>query len=158
MEQVESTEDPISPIVSASYRKLTINNDDLLSNIDASAQPPVTPGSSSDSNKLSSFHYLLLGSSILETILSVVGACPICSCKELEFCNNISKKKGLANCLEIKCKAAGCNFLYSTYSSKRVNKKNYHAGLKPFDINARSIIAFVKFERDIPPWRLFLDT
>ena len=110
VEQVESTEDPISPIVSASHRKLTINNDDLLSKIDASAQPPVTPGSSSDSNKLSSFHYLLLGSSILETILSVVGACPICSCKELEFCNNISKKNGLANCLEIKCKAAGCNF------------------------------------------------
>ena len=61
----------------------------------------------------------------MEIILSVVGSCPICSCRELEFFNNLSKKKGLANCLEIKCNAAGCTFIYSTYSSKRVSKKNH---------------------------------
>ena len=118
---------------------------------------PVTPcsssshsnklSSSSHSNKLSSFHYLLLDCSIVETILSVVGSYPICSCRELEFSNNLSKKKGLANCLEIKCKAGGCDILYSTYSSKRVSKKNYQAGLKPLDINARFIIAFREIEK-----------
>ena len=62
------------------------------------------------------------------------------SSKELELCNNISKKKGLAKCLEIKCIATGCNFIYSTYTSTRVSKTN-QAGQNPFDINARSIIS-----------------
>ena len=63
------------------------------------------------------------------------------SSKELELCNNISKKKRLAKCLEIKCIATGgCNFIYSTYTSTRVSKTN-QAGQNPFDINARSIIS-----------------
>ena len=71
--------------------------------------------------------------------MSVVGACPI-ALNELELCNNISKKKRLAKCLEIKCIATGCNFIYSTYTSTRVSKTN-QAGQNPFDINARSIIS-----------------
>ena len=63
------------------------------------------------------------------------------SSKELELCNNISKKKRLAKCLEIKCIATGgCNFIYSTYTSTRVRKTN-QAGQNPFDINAWSIIS-----------------
>ena len=62
------------------------------------------------------------------------------SSKELELCNNISKKKGLAKCLEIQCIATTCNFIYSTYTSTRVSK-THQAGQNPFDINARSIIS-----------------
>ena len=58
--------------------------------LDASPEPPYSPGScSSDDNKLS-FEYLF-GQQYSENISSVVGACPICSSKELEPCNNISK-------------------------------------------------------------------
>ena len=78
------------------HHKLTINNDNLLSSLDASS---VSCGS--DDNKLP-FPYLFLDINIVKNILSVVGVCPICSCKEIELSNKISKKKGLANCLEIK--------------------------------------------------------
>ena len=138
VEQMETKAD-LGSVTSAMHRKLTINNDNLLSSLDASAEPPYSADScGSDDNKLP-FHYLFLDSSILKKNLSVVGACSICSSKELEICNDISKMKGLANCLAIKCIATGCNFIYSTYTSTRVSKKN-QAGQKPFDINARSII------------------
>ena len=78
---------------------------------------------------------------ILETILSVVGCCPLCNLRELQFTNNILKKKGLANCLEIKCLSPSCNFFYTTYTSNRVSKNN-KSGPDPFDVNARSVIAF----------------
>ena len=68
-------------------------------------------------------------------ILSLVGVFPICSSKELELCNNISKKKGVANCSEIKCTAIACHLFCNTYSGKRVSKTN-QAGQNPFDINA----------------------
>ena len=93
---METTAD-IAPVTSAMHRKLTINNDNLLSSLGASAEPPYSAGScDNDDNKLP-FHYLFLDSSILENI---VGACPICSSKELEPSNNISKNKGIANCLK----------------------------------------------------------
>ena len=78
--------------------------------LDASSEPPYSPGScSSDDNKLP-FHYLFL-----DTIILIF--CLPNSSKELELCNTISKKKGLAKCLEIKCIATGCNFIYSPYTS-----------------------------------------
>ena len=78
---------------------------------------------------------------ILETILSVVGCCPLCNLRELQFTNNIPKKKGLANCIEIKCLSTNCHFFYTTYRSNRVSK-NKQSGPDPFDLNARSVIAF----------------
>ena len=89
------------------------------SSLDASLEPPYSPGScSSDDNKLP-FHYLLLDSIILK-----IYRCLPDSSKELELCNNISKKIGLAKCLEINCIATGCDFIYSTYTSTRVTKTN----------------------------------
>ena len=78
---------------------------------------------------------------ILEIILSVVDCCPLCNLRELQFTNNILKKKGLANCIEIKCLSTSCNFFYTTYTSNRVSKNN-KSGPDTFDVNARSVIAF----------------
>ena len=108
--------------------------------LDASSEPPYSPGSSSSDDNELPFHHLFLDSSILKIFCQLlVHAQYVCS-KELELCNNISKMKGLAKCLEIKCITTGCNFIYSTYTSTRVSKTN-QAGQNPFDINARSIIA-----------------
>ena len=72
--------------------------------------------------------------------MSVVGCCPLCNLRELQFTNNILKKKGLANCLEIKCLSPSCNFFYTTNTSNRVSKNN-KSGPDQFDANARSVIA-----------------
>ena len=45
------------------------------------------------------FHYLIIDSTILQTILDVVGKCPKCHCKDLLFKN--TQKKGLANFIHI---------------------------------------------------------
>ena len=92
--------------------------------------------------KTDSCHYLLLDSNILENILSIVGVCPTCHSKELKLCNNILRKKGLANCLEIKCTASDCDYFFSKYTSKRVRQDRVVQGQSPFDINARVVIAF----------------
>ena len=108
-------------------------------------EPSASPGSShsSEKHKINSCHYLLLDSNILDSILKNVGVCPTCNFKELELCNNISRKKGeLANCLEIKCTASGCDYFFSTYTSKRVRQDRVVRGQTPFDINARAVIAF----------------
>ena len=98
------------------------------SSLDASSEPPYSPGScGSDDNKLP-FHYLFLDSSILKNILSLIGCLPNMSHSGTRALQQHSKKKGLANCLEIKCTAAGCNLFYSTYTSIRVSKTN-QAGL-----------------------------
>ena len=78
---------------------------------------------------------------ILQTILSVVGCCPLCNFRELQFTNDILKKKGLANCIEIKCLSTSCNSFCTTYTSNRVSKNN-KSGPDPFDVNARSVIDF----------------
>ena len=49
------------------------------------------------------FHYLIIGSTILQTILDVVGKCPKCHCKDLLFKNSATQKKGLANFIHISC-------------------------------------------------------
>ena len=78
VEQMETTAD-IAPVTSVMHRKLTINNDNYLSSLDASSEPPYSPAfCGSDDDKLP-FHYLFLDSSILKSILSLVGVCPICS-------------------------------------------------------------------------------
>ena len=41
------------------------------------------------------FHCLIIDSTILQTILDVVGKCPKCHCKELLFKNSATQKKGL---------------------------------------------------------------
>ena len=113
IEHTDSVENTL-PGPSASHRKRTTNNIQLSSNLDASAETH-----QDDSCHLNSFYYLLLDSMILETILSVVGCCPLCNLRELPFTNNILKKKGLANCLEMKCLSPTCNFFYTTYTSNR---------------------------------------
>ena len=85
IEHTDSVENTL-PGPSASHRKLTTNNIQLSSNLDALAETY-----QDDSCHLNSFYYLLLDS-ILETILSVVGCCPLCHLRELQFTNNISKK------------------------------------------------------------------
>ena len=39
------------------------------------------------------------------------------------------------------CSGSDCNFVYTTYSSKHVNREST-PGQNPFDINARAIIGF----------------
>ena len=111
-------------------------------------KPSASPASShsTEEHKTGSCHYLLLDSNILENILSIVGVCPTCNSKELKLCNNISRKKGLANCLEIKCTASDCDYFFSKYTSKRVRQDRVVHGQSPFDINARAVIAFREIE------------
>ena len=47
------------------------------------------------------FHYLIIDSTILQTILEVVGKCPKCHCKDLLFRNSATQKKGLAHFIHI---------------------------------------------------------
>ena len=51
------------------------------------------------------FHYLIIDSTILQTILDIVGKCPKCHCKDLLFKNSATQKKGLANFIHISCNA-----------------------------------------------------
>ena len=60
---------------------------------------------------------------------------------DLVFSNKVSQKKGLANFLQIDCSDSDCNFVYTTYSSKHVNREST-PGQNPFDINDRAIIGF----------------
>ena len=82
---------------------------------------------------------MFIDSTVLQTIISVVGVCPDCDSRELKLCNDLSKKKGLANHIEIRC--GSCGYCYSIYTSKEVHHPNT-PGQKPFDVNARCIIAF----------------
>ena len=109
LEQMGTTAD-IAPVTSsAMHRKLTINN---------------------DNNLLFQSWYQNFHIHMVLVVVKVIN-CPFITCfwtalfwkyfvscwclpnssKELELCNNISKKKRLAKCLEIKCIATGCNFL-----------------------------------------------
>ena len=89
-----------------------------------------------EENEIQQSHYIIIDSSILELFSSVIG---VYQNKEIKMYNDVSKKKGLPTCIAITC--SECNFSYSTYSSKKVNKPNT-PGKKPFDVNARCIIAF----------------
>ena len=139
-----TTTEDVSPVISASHRKLIINNENILSS--SLREPSTSPGSShsSEEHNINSCHYLLLDSNILDNILKIVG---VCNSKELELCNNISRKKGLANCLEIKCTASGFDYFFSTYKSKRVRQDRVIRSQTPFDINARAVIAFREIEK-----------
>ena len=85
------------------------------------------------------FHYLIIDSTILQTILDVVGRCPKCHCKDILFKNSATQKKGLSNFIHISCNA--CDFVYTTYSSKQVVREGI-PGQNPFGINARAVVAF----------------
>ena len=122
---------------SARYRKLnsrcSVNNKDEISP-NTTATPDM------------SHHYILLDSRILQNILSVIGSCPLCKCNNITFSNNVSKKKGLADCIEIACGSTNCDYTFNTYSSNRVSKPN-QPGPDPFDVNVRSLIAFREIGR-----------
>ena len=86
-------------------------------------------------------HYIIMDSGIIEILISAIGVCPLCQNKYLKFYIDQSKKKGLANYLSITCSSSSCDFSFTTYSSHHVNKPNT-PGTKPFDVNARCIVAF----------------
>ena len=71
-----NTEDLLT-VISASHRKLSINNENLLSP-SSLRKPSASPASShsTEEHKTDSCHYLLLESNILENILSIVDVCP----------------------------------------------------------------------------------
>ena len=115
--------------LSASSRKIDMESDVDVNNVDIA----------DEDNEVQHSHYIFMDSSILEMLISVIGICPDCQSKELKSYNDVSKKRGLSNCIVITC--SECNFSYSTYSSKNVNKPNT-PGKEPFDVNARCIIAF----------------
>ena len=108
-----NSQSPVSPSpLSARYRKLASSgkNIKLLSKL-CTETLEVT----AEEWERNSFHYLFLDSRVLETILSVSGCCPF---------NDITKKKGLSNYIEIECRSTDCEFHYSTYTSrwKEMNK------------------------------------
>ena len=70
-----------------------------------------------EDNETQQSHYIIIDSSILELLISVIGVCPNCQSKEIKMYNDVSKKKGLSNCIAITC--SECNFSYSTYSRKK---------------------------------------
>ena len=78
VEQMETTAD-IAPVTSAKHHKQTTDNDNLLSSLVASTEPPYSPGSCDSDDNILPIHYLFLDSNILKTILSVVSVCPICN-------------------------------------------------------------------------------
>ena len=84
------------------------------------------------------FHYVIIDSQVLQTILDVVGKCPKCN-NNVVFNNMAAQKKGLANLLRISCN--DCDFVYTTYSSKQVVREGL-PGQNPYDINARAIVGF----------------
>ena len=79
----------ILPDPSASHRKLTTNNIQLSSNLDASAE----------THQDDSCHLKFI---LLPIVRQFDFRDHLVGCRLLQVTNNISKKKGLANCIEIK--------------------------------------------------------
>ena len=92
-----------------------------------------------DSTSENPYHFLIIDSEILQTIIDVIGKCPKCKENGLVLSNKVSQKKGLANLLQIDCSSSDCDFVYSTYSSKIINHQST-PGQNPFDVNARAIL------------------
>ena len=85
----------------------TCDSDIVDSNVVNS--PPVSSskrklkGSSVKQNELGSeekpSHYLLISSDVVTELVNMIGCCPECNNRELTFEDDVSNKKGLANCL-----------------------------------------------------------
>ena len=94
-----------------------------------------------DSTSENPYHYLIIDSEVLQTMIDVIGKCPKCKENGLVLSNKVSQKKELANLLQIDCSSSDGDFVYSTYSSKTINHQST-PGQNPFDVNARAIIGF----------------
>ena len=110
------------------------NQDDLLEETAPEATTSVSSRKPNDSRvqdvsssgnndeDVSQEPHMFIDTTVLKTIISVVGVCPDCDSRELKLCNDLSKKKGLANHIEIRC--GSCGYCYSIYTSKEVHRPN----------------------------------
>ena len=82
--------------------------------------------------------YRIVYMGLLQTLITSL-ACPDCLSTKLHLEENDKKKKGLSSFLVISCDE--CDFSTSSYTSKRAQYEESR-GLKPFDINVRSVYTF----------------
>ena len=82
--------------------------------------------------------YRIVDMGLLQTLITSL-ACPDCLSTKLHLEENDKKKKGLSSFLVISCDE--CDFSTSSYTSKRAQYEESR-GLKPFDINVRSVYTF----------------
>ena len=83
--------------------------------------------------------YRLMDINIMESLICAL-ACPRCKKgSTLRLHEDHGKRRGLATYLQIYCDSDSCDFIYDTYSSKRVATPG--KGAKPYDINYRSVYA-----------------
>ena len=85
--------------------------------------------------------YILIDTSVLNELLNKVSSCPECNEREISIMNNLEKKLGLACNLVMSCNR--CNWSSELYSSREIEQNNT-PGRNPFDINIRTIMAFLE--------------
>ena len=82
--------------------------------------------------------YRIVDMDILQTLINTL-AWPECQENNLLLEEEVAQKKGLSSLLRISC--TDCEFTTSSYTSKTVNESESR-GLKPFEVNTRSVYAF----------------
>jgi len=84
--------------------------------------------------------YIVIDSEILQTIISLIGTCPLCNNKSVDVsCDDLSKKMGLAVPLNLSCTVPTCSWSKEFFTSKSfINNK---PGNNPYEINYRSVLA-----------------
>ena len=95
------------------------------------------PAAHSDDNE---WHYMIINSSIFKNLINSL-ACPECHRTNIEFHNDESKKMGFSNFIILTCN--DCPWEVSSFTSKPIeNKEPFTPGVKKFDINLRTVLAF----------------
>ena len=121
-------------VLSTSARKLQSLNKINIST--ATTDADNIEESTIDVNKKLPSCYLLVDSDILESIVTIIGACPECK-NQLEIKTDMSQRKGKSLCLEFKY--IKCEWHKCFYTSKEV--KNDNRGAPSYEVNYLSIIA-----------------
>lgn len=87
---------------------------------------------------LSSF--VFMDTDIIQSIVSLIGRCPLCVNNALTVSFDVEKKKGLAIPLNLSCTLPTCMWEKTFFTSKKIEKNDF-VGDKTYEINCRSIIA-----------------
>ena len=97
-------------------------------------------GNSSSSNvevEKNPSSFLLMDLDILESIIDLIGKCPVCNGNSIQLDCNFESKKGLSIPLTLRCEF--CLWEKLLFTSKKVSSDG--AGDNPFEVNLRSMIA-----------------
>ena len=96
--------------------------------------------------------FMLINMSVLQAIVGLIGQCPECSNKCIEVSNDLSRKKGFAYLLILRCKE--CLWQEELYSSCKILDTE-RQGPKNFEVNTRMVVAFREFGKGLTAMETF---